>query len=227
MIVQQSSVKLSIDPFKVYLKQSYPKDGIEVLYVNGTNNNNALVNPNGFPWFSINLDPYGNTMRDNQHHTLMNSGYDHVVSILEHLYIKYNVQIESMTKMEGSTLWDNHPCWIISLTNPYFKYYNYTAAKGETVLTIANKNKLSEHMIMEKNPCIKSYTEVLTGKTVVIPNDYSSKMILYIDKVRMIPLLMKIYDNEGLYEQYEYTNVVINPVIKPEEFESDYEDYHF
>ncbi|MDB5273800.1 MAG: hypothetical protein JWO58_2167 [Chitinophagaceae bacterium] len=226
-ITQQSSVKLNIDPLKVYLRQSYPKDGIEVLYVTGTNNNHALVNPNGFPWFSINLDPYGGTMRENQHHTLFNSGYDHVISILEHLYVKYSAQIESMTKMEGTTVWDNHPCWIISLTNPYFKYYNYTAQKGETLLTIAGKFKLSEHMMLEKNPWIKSYTELLTGKTLSIPNDYSSKMIIYVDKVRMIPLVMKIYDNEGLYEQYEYTNTVINPVIPAEEFKSDFKDYHF
>lgn len=226
-ILQESSVKLNINPLKVYLRQSVPKDGIEVLYVSGTNNNHALVNPNGFPWFSVNLDPYGSTMRENQHHTLFNSGYDHVISILEHLYIKYNLQIEAMTKMEGSILWDNHPCWIISLVNPYFKYGSYTAQKGETLLTIASKFKLSEHMIMEKNPSIKSYTESLTGKTILIPNDYSTKMILYVDKVRMIPLMMKVYDNEGLYEQYEYTNVVLNPVIKTEEFESDYKDYHF
>jgi outer membrane lipoprotein-sorting protein len=226
-ILQISSAKLNLNPLKVYLKQSFPKDGIEVLYVQGTNNNNALINPNGFPWFSVNLDPFGGTMRENQHHTLFNSGYDHVISILEHLYAKYNSQIESMTKIDGSVEWDGHHCWVISLNNPYFKYGNYTAQKGETLLTIAAKFKLSEHMILEKNPSVKSYNESLAGKTILIPNDYSSKMILYIDKVRMIPLVMKVYDNEGLYEHYEYTNVVINPVIKPEEFQSDYKDYHF
>ena len=81
--------------------------------------------------------------------------------------------------------------------------------------------------MLEKNPSIKSYTESLAGRTLLIPNDYSSKMVLYIDKVRMVPLVMKVYDNEGLYENYEYTNVVINPVFKPEEFNSDYKDYHF
>lgn len=226
-VLQISSAKINLEPLKVYLRQSFPKDGIEVLYVQGTNNNHALVNPNGFPWFSINLDPCGSTMRENQHHTLLNSGYNHVISILEHLYAKYTSQIESMTSIDGSLTWDGHNCWIVSLTNPNFQYGNYTAKKSETVLTIADQFKLSEHMIMEKNPSIKTYTESLAGKTILIPNDYSSKMILYIDKVRMIPLVMKVYDNEGLYENYEYTNVVTNPVIKPEEFQSDYKDYHF
>ncbi|MDF2455624.1 MAG: hypothetical protein K0R51_1617 [Cytophagaceae bacterium] len=226
-ILQVSSAKLNRDPLKVYLRQSQPKDGIEVLYVQGTNNNHALINPNGFPWFSVNLDPYGSTMRENQHHTLFNSGYDHVISILEHLYVKYHEQVESMTKIEGSIVWENHNCWIVTLSNPYFKYGSYTAQKGETLLTIAAKYKLSEHMMLEKNPSIKNYNESLAGKTILIPNDYSSKMILYIDKARMIPLVMKVYDNEGLYEQYEYLNVSINPVIKPEEFQSTYKDYHF
>lgn len=226
-ILQISSAKLNRDPLKVYIKQSYPKDGIEVLYVQGTNNNHALINPNGFPWFSVSLDPFGSTMRENQHHTLFNSGYDHVISILEHLYVKYNDQIESMTKIEGSIVWDDHNCWIVSLSNPYFKYGSYTAQKGETLLTIASKFKLSEHMMLEKNPSLKSYTESLAGKTIIIPNDYSSKMVLYIDKIRMVPLVMKVYDNEGLYELYEYTDVSINPVFKPEEFKSNYKDYHF
>ncbi len=227
MIMQQSTVKLNTSPLKVYLIQDAPKQGIEVLYVNGTNSNQALINPNGFPWISINLDPYGSTMRTNQHHTLINSGYDHVVGILEYLFQKHEAEIQSMITTDGSVAWDKHACWAITLTNPHFKYIPYTVLKGETVISIANKFRLSEHMIVEKNTNIDSYTDITAGQVILIPSDYSSKMTLYIDKVRHIPLVMKVYDDKGLYEQYEYTNVNLNPIIKAEEFTREYKEYNF
>jgi Protein of unknown function (DUF1571)/LysM domain len=227
MIMQQSTVKLNQNPLKVYLKQDAPKQGLEVLYVNGLNHNQALINTNGFPWISINLDPYGSTMRTNQHHTLLNSGYEHVVGILEYLFEKHTVHIQSMIKTENAVVWDKHPCWAISLTNPYFKYIQYKVLSGETLISIANKFRLSEHMILEKNPSISSYTDVVAGQIILIPSDYSTKMILYIDKIRHIPLVMKVYDDKGLYEQYEYTKVTVNPVFKEDEFSRNYKDYHF
>ena len=227
MINQQSTVKLQMHPLKVYLYQDEPKQGLEVLYVEGTNNNQATINTNGFPWISINLDPYGSTMRANQHHTLLNSGYDHVIGILEYLFIKYESELPSMIKIDGSVVWDKHNCWAITLTNPHFKYISHTVLQGETMLTIANKYRLSEHMILEKNPSISNYTSVKAGQVITIPSDYSNKMVLYIDKVRNIPLFMKIYDDKGLYEQYEYYNVSVNCIFKAEEFTRDYSDYNF
>jgi len=227
LIMQQSTVKLNMNPLKVYLYQDAPKKGLEVLYVQGTNNNHAIVNTNGFPWVSLNLDPYGSTMRENQHHTLLNSGYDHVIGILEFLFTKYQSEIHDMVKMDGSVVWDKHNCWAVTLTNKQFKYVSYKVLKGENVISIANKFRLSEHMILEKNPSIDSYTDVKEGQVIVIPCDYSNKMTLYIDKLRYIPLVMKVYDDQGLYEQYEYTNVTVNGPIKAEEFTRDYGDYNF
>ncbi len=227
LIMQQSTVKLNRSPLKVYLRQDAPKAGVEVLYVEGTNNNHAHINPNGFPWVALNLDPYGSIMRENQHHTLMNSGFDHVIGVLEYLFVKYQSELHEMVKIEGSVLWDKQNCWAVTLTNKHFKYIHYTVLKGETILTIANKYRLSEHMIMEKNPTVDTYTSVQEGQVIVLPCDYSNKMILYIDKVRFLPLLMKVYDDQGLYEQYEYTNVIVNGAIKTEEFTKDYGDYNF
>ena len=39
-------VKMNVTPFKCYLKIAKPNEGAEVLYIYGTNDNNALVNPN-------------------------------------------------------------------------------------------------------------------------------------------------------------------------------------
>ncbi|MCU0429807.1 MAG: DUF1571 domain-containing protein [Cytophagaceae bacterium] len=223
---QKSFVKLTRNPLKIYAKQLAPKEGVEILYIKGKHNNMARVNPNGFPWVTVSLDPYGSTMRKKQHHTLLDSGYDLVVSILEHLALKYQKDLVSMVVQKPDVLWDGITCQVIEFNNPNFKKEKYTVKEGETVLTIAERNKISEYKILEENK-LDSYTDVSKGQVLDITNDYASKMILYIDKSRQVPLVMKVYDDKGLYEQYEYTQVVLNPAFTEDDFSEDNDDYNF
>lgn len=227
MILQQTAVKLNASPLKVYLKQELPKAGLEVLYVHGSNNNHAIVNTNGFPWVNLNLDPMGNIMRENQHHTLFESGYPHLMSILEHLTAKYSDQLESMVVNHGLVNWNGHSCWSITFNNPHFKVSKYTVKQGETVLTLSERSKLSEYMILELNKGVDNYTDVTPGQVINLPNDYSPKLELLVDKNELIPLVIKVYDDKGLYEHYEYYNVVTNPVFKSNEFDKNFPGYHF
>ena len=224
---QESSVKLNVSPLKMYLKQSAPKQGLEVLYVAGENGNKALINTNGFPWVNVSLDPMGAVMRDHQHHTVFQSGYAHLMAILEHLTNKYQPELETIMTHATTENIDGHECWLITFSNPHFKYFKYTVAQKETILTIADKYKLSEHMIMERNPIIGNYEDVKPGQIIELPNDYSNKLELYVDKVRMIPLVMKVYDDKGLYEYYEYSNVKLNPVLSADDFNKNNSAYGF
>lgn len=228
MMMQQTAVKLVSQPLKVYLKQELPKKGLEVLYVQGTNNNNALVNTNGFPWVNLNLDPMGSIMREKQHHTLFESGYPHLISILEHLTSKYDQQVEGMVSNAGLVNWNGRSCWNITFNNPYFKINKYTVKTGETVLNLASKSKLSEYMILELNKgLIDNYDDLKPGQVINLPNDYSPKLELLVDKNDLIPLVIKVYDEKGLYEHYEYYNVVTNPIFKSDEFNKEYPEYNF
>ena len=226
MIKQKSFTKFTKSPFSVYIKQLAPKKGIEVLYVKGTNNNKALINPNGFPWVNIKANPMGSIMREKQHHTLHESGFDHVISILEYLCKRHESEINNMIRNDGEITWDGHACWIITFENPHFAYQKYTVKEGETVLSIAKSRKLSEYMILEHNQ-LDDYDELSAGQIIEIPNAYSPKLTLYVDKTRNIPLMMKVNDDKGLYEHYEYTNVVVNPILKKEEFTKGYAEYGF
>ncbi|UII31133.1 DUF1571 domain-containing protein [Fulvivirga ulvae] len=224
MTSQTSFVKLQRNPFKVYTRQEYPNDGLEVLFKEG--DHSALINPNGFPWLNLKLDPHGSRMRKEQHHTIHDAGYDQVVAILEHLFNKYQSQIHSLTSLE-STTWKNKNCWQVEFKNPNFKYSNYTVGRNETISSIADKYMLSSHMILEANKSIEDYYDVSEGQVITIPNDYSPKMLLVIDKQIMVPLVMKVYDDKGLYEHYEFSDIKINPVIKDSEFSEDYPEYGF
>ncbi|HSZ25569.1 MAG TPA: DUF1571 domain-containing protein [Cytophagaceae bacterium] len=227
LLQQETQVKLNRTPLKVYLRQEFPKKGLEVLFVTGVNNNHALVNTNGFPWINLSLDPMGHVMRENQHHTLYDSGYSHLISILEHLMNKYTKDIETMISNGGTVNWNGHSCWIITFTNPNFKYYKYTVNAGENILTISKKYKLSEYMILELNKHIDSYTDVFPGQVIILPTDYSPKLEIFVDKQQMIPLMTRIYDEKGIYEQYEYYNVILNPTFKSNEFDRSFPEYKF
>lgn len=224
---QISFTKMQKSPYKVYLRQSYPNDGMEVLYVQNENNEKALINPNGFPWLNLKLDPLDGIMRNNQHHTIFQSGFDHVVSILEYLCDKYQDEIDQMVVYNGEVELRGRKGYQISFSNPYFQIVDYVIKDGETIEDVAARYKLSAYMILEHNPKIKDYEDVVAGQVIKIPNDYSPKLNLVIDSEKFIPLKMEVMDEKGLYEQYEYADVVINPAFSNQDFQSENEAYGF
>lgn len=224
---QISFTKMQKNPYAVYLKQTYPNDGMEVLYAQGVNNDKALINPNGFPWLNLKLNPHDGIMRNDQHHTIFQSGFDHVVSILEFLCFKYKDQIDEMVVYNGEVMQEGKVSHSITFINPYFELIEYEINKGETIEDVAEKYKLSAYMILEKNPKIKNYEDVRAGQIIMIPNDYSPKLNLTIDAKEFVPLKMEVFDDKGLYELYEYSQVVVNPEFAAREFSEGFEKYGF
>jgi hypothetical protein len=225
LILQKSAIKFQKSPMKVYNKQLYPKNGIEVLY-DEANPKKAIVNTNGFPWVNLTLDPEGTIMRNKQHHTIKKTGYDYFVSVLEHLYQKYGENTASMLKLDTTTF-DKKPCWKVSFVNPHFAFEKYEVKKGEDLNTIAYRNKINEYLILEKNPSVKFYNDIKPKQIITITNDYSPKLELIIDKKLKLPLVIKVFIDNELFEQYEYYDVKINPKFSPEEFTTTYKDYRF
>ncbi len=82
-------------------------------------------------------------------------------------------------------------------------------------------------MILENNPQISDYTDVKAGQIIQIPDAYAKLTLLTIDKELLIPVNNKVFDDKGLFETYEYHNVIVNSTIAPEEFTKDYKDYDF
>lgn len=227
MVEQISNIKHNRVPYKVYAKQKYPNDGLEILYVEGENRDRVLINPNGFPWMNVSLAPHSSQLRKGQHHTVLDTGYDLVIGILEHLVTKYNTQTDDILSISDVTSINGRNCWVLELNNPNFKYQSYTVKEGETLISIAGKFKLGEHMILEKNHDVADYWDIKAGQKIRIPNDYCPKMILTIEQDRMLPVIMEIFDEEGVYELYEFQDVIINPTFKKDEFTRSFKEYGF
>lgn len=222
----QSSVKLNRKPRKLYLFTG----GIEVLWVAGENDGEALVKPNSFPYFNLNLDPMGSLMREDQHHTIHEMGFDYLASIVKHIYDSQAKKLDAVFKLESSQEWCNGKwCYKIAIqAESEFKWVNYKVLKGEDVVTIARKMKVSEYMVLEKNSAeVSDYEDVKEGQIIQIPTLYARNVILYIDKQNYFPVALRIFDDKGLFEQYDYSNLQLNPVFAADEFTENFPSYGF
>lgn len=225
VLVQVSQVKLSRKPFQLYLYQESPKDGVEILWQHGKEK--ALVNPNSFPWINLYLDPYGSLMRRNQHHTLFDSGFDLMSGILHRELARIGTDTTEHIFYRGITNWQGRPAYHIVMENPNYHIATYKVELGEDIIAIARKLNINEYAVLELNDGIDFYDDVSPGQEIKVPSRYAKKMNLYIDVGYMLPLMIEVFDDQGLYEQYEYKNFIINPAFTKDEFTDEYEDYGF
>jgi hypothetical protein len=221
----ESSVKLNRKPRKIYL---YIK-GIELIWKSGWNNNKAYVKPNSFPYINLSLDPLGSLMRQDQHHTINEMGFDYFGSIVEYIALKVDAKFDQYFKMEADERYNNRPCYKIVINNKDFGYENYTVKDdNESITTIARKLHVSEYMIVEINPKLNDYFDILKkGQVLKVPNSYAKDVTLYIDQLYFLPIGVKVLDDKGLYEQYDYHFLQVNPKIDDIEFTTEYKDYKF
>lgn len=220
----ESAVKFSRIPRKIYL---YIK-GIEVLWVQGTNKGRALVKPNSFPYINLNLDPMGSLMRQDQHHTLNEMGYDYFGSIIEHTMSKMGDKFNDVFILGPEERVNNRTCYKVQIENKEFGYVNYTVGENESITSIARKHFISEYMILEQNPKFNDYFDILKkGQVIKIPTWYGKSVTIYIDKLYFLPVSIKVLDDKGLFEEYNYHFLMVNPVIEDAEFTRNYKDYKF
>jgi len=224
IISSESQIKINDSPRKVYI---YLK-GPEVLWLEGKNNGNALVNPGGFPYMNLNLDPFGSLMREKQHHTIHEAGFDYFADIIKNSISMAGNEFDNYFKCTGIITFDEHECYFITAEYSDFKYVDYTVQTDETLVTIGKKLKVCDYMLLELNSDkVSNFHDVKPNQVIKVPNVYGSKMVLYIDKELLVPRVIKVYDEKGLFESYEYHDLQLNPKISEEEFTKDYKEYGF
>jgi hypothetical protein len=219
----ESRVKLQVSPRKLYLSLKGP----EVLWIQGQNGGNALVNPGAFPYINLNLDPYGSLMRKDQHHTIHEMGFHYLQAILKDGIRRSGDKMEKYFVVLPDEKHNGRDCYKLSIAFPDFEWVNYTIKKGENLNTIARKLHVSEYMVLENNPKISWYTDVKEGQVIKVPNAYAKLSLLLIDKEYFLPVNNKVFDDKGLFETYEYYGLQVNSPMQQEEFSKDYKDYNF
>ena len=224
IIKQVTLSNLRKEPYSLYLNQQYPKKGVEILVQ--SKEVKPLINMNAFPWFNLSLDPYGTLMRKHQHHTVLDSGFDLLMNTLKR-------ELESLgsdtlnISYKGLVEWDSRPAYEVEVFYPDYGRNVYRVIMGEDLNVIAKKLNVNEYSILELNEQVDFYDDVEPGDEIVVPSSYAKRMVLLIDAQYMLPMVTRVYDDKGLYEQYAYRNFVVNPQFHPNEFTADYEGYNF
>ena len=224
-VSEKGTFKININPFKLYMVQIVPKKGLECLYVTGQNDGKIKVNPSSFPWVNLNLSPQGDLMLENRHHSIFDAGFAYTASILEYLLQKYqnakDLSLNGTVKMLGSN------CYYLTFNNPAYKMVSYTTQANETCLSIAKKLHLNFYSILENNPKLKITGTIDAGTVLTVSNDYSSKMEMYVDVDKYYPVCIRVYDSKGIFEEYTFYDVSINPPFTELDFSPENPKYGF
>ncbi len=220
--------RMQESPKKVYFKDI--DEGVELLYVKGWNSDKGYINPNGFPWINVSLSIYDSKVVEENHHTIMDVGMGFVIELLrgfENSVKKYGKDRSTLYTYKGSVNWNGKDCHKIEMVPPVtFKYINYTTKEDIYLFDLARKLVASDYLIKEKNNI--SYTrKIRKGTTLSVPTTYAKKVIVYVEKKSMLPLAQFLYDERGLFEQFEYFNFNAKPTFQSNEFTTDCKLYGF
>ena len=219
--------KMNNSPFKIYVKNEKPKKGAEILYVEGENDNKVLLNTNSFPYVSLSLNSENSLLLSGGHHYIKEAGFGKISKILNFDMKKFQDNFLKKISFEGIYNWNNKKCYKISIDNEDYQPINYYAKKGETLYEICENKLINIAKIKELNPGLGISKKLIDNQKIIITNHYFKKLVLYIDLENYFPIYQLVYDENGLYEKYIYTKLVINKLIKNEEFNRDYKDYNF
>jgi len=227
LIHKKTDFKISYNPYKIYLKQYYPHQGLEILYIDGENNDKVLLNRNTIAISNLKLDPLGNLMRKDNHHSIYRAGFSYFLEVVENLYNKYDKNDVSIWQYKGQVKYDNIFCYKIVFLNTNFRYVPYTVRNGETLESISKKLLVCDYLILEKNREIKSFEDLTPGTTIMVPSDYAKQIVMYIDQKREFPVGLKNYDDKGLFQEYTYVEYELNPTFSKLDFSIENPDYGF
>ena len=218
-----SLMKLTFSPLRVYLKNG---KGVEVLYVAGQNGGDAWVNPNAFPYVTLSLDPEGSLMRKGQHHTALQAGFGTIADLLQGSASRADKSFNRSFRYAGDTTVQGRPHYILRSDYPQFRYVAYKAGPNETPATVAEHFGCGEYRILERNKLDvgEKFTE---GQVLQVPNAYARRTIVLVDPKNFLPSSVAVYDDRGLYEKYDFSEIVANQAIPPAEFTKSYKGYHF
>ena len=219
--------KLNNKPYKLYIKNFKPKPGSEILYIKGQNDDKALINPNSFPYFSISLDPDNNLLLAGGHHSLREAGFTLFSNMFKLYKVNYGEELYNRITYHGMFKWNDRVCYKISIDYPDYSTKKYTPKKGETLYSISRDQLLNIGKLREYNAKYDDDDILDESDEIIIQNVYAKKAVIFIDNENYFPIYQLIYDEEGLYEKYQYVDLNLDISFKNEEFTRDYSEYNF
>lgn len=227
MRVTEVFTKVNVSPKKIFARVvNEPNKGTEMLYVAGERENKILVKSGWVP--AIKLSPFSSLLMKEQHHCLLSSGFGFFWKNVSEGVKRAEAQNEfdRVFRIEGEVNFEGRKCYKLVIEDPTYQVTDYVAVKGDNPYTLSQKLLIPEYFIQEANG-IKNIDENLEGKKIKVVTSYAKKSVIYIDKQNYFPIYQEMWDNKGVFEKYEFKNLVVNPSFAENEFSSDFSDYKF
>ena len=219
----RSIMKISYKPLRIYIKN---QKGVEVLWVAGQNNGDAWVNPAAFPYVTLNLDPNAKLMRSNQHHTVLQAGFGTISDLLETTGLRQDLSFSRSFKYVGDSTVQGKTNHVLRSDYPQFRYVSYKAGRNETIGSVAERFGCGEYRIIERNN-LTIGDKIPEGKVLQVPNAYGRRTIVCVDSKTYLPTVVQVNDDKGLFEKFDFSDVVPNQPIPAEEFSKNNKSYKF
>lgn len=220
----RSEIKVLVKPRKVYFINRARK--LEILYDSQVDPDKALVRYNVFPQVPLMLDPKGALMRKNQHYTLHELGFEFIGKSIA-LTISKDKDAISNFKYHGITTKNGEPCYMLEYENSNYGFIDYRVGEKETVTSIALRLCVNDYLLRYRNDLLNDFGFLKKGRMLKVPNLFCKRAVIYINQRLMLPVSISLYDDKGLFECYDFTNVVINKPFSSSEFSRENPDYGF
>jgi len=219
----RSIMKITYKPLRIYIKNN---KGVEVLWLAGQNSGDAWVYPAAFPYVTLSLDPNAKLMRSNQHHTVLQAGFGTISGLLHSGSLRQDNSYSKSFRYVGDTTLQGRTSHVLRSDFPQFRYVSYKAGKNETISSVAERFGCGEFRVIERNN-LTIGDPIPEGKVLLVPNAYGRRTVVCVDPKTYLPTLVQVNDDKGMFEKFEFTDVVPNQPIPLEEFSKDYKGYKF
>ncbi len=227
MLAGDLRFKLMTRPYKLYVYNFAPDDGAELLFVKGWNNDKVLVHPNKFPWINISLNKHSEELTKNGHHPLTAIGFEYTNNVVKHLLKEHADDFDKFVTYDGKKNWYGKQMDVIKIAYDDYKFENYTVVGNENLFDIDAKLKVPAYKILELNSKVNNFLDVKAGQVIKVPNVYAKEMVIMVDPDNHLPVVQLIFDDKGLFEKYEYSEVKVNRKFSTNDFLDTNEAYGF
>jgi len=217
-------VKQANNPFRIYCYLIKPNEGTEVLYK--APDKKALIHIGFFPWITTSLDILGNRIMDDNHHPVNHSGFNYFGDIIDHLIKTQGTTKPDAITYKGEVRHNEQACHNIILESDDYEIKEVTITKKERMSNFADRTYVSGYKLKELNDIdFGDYLEV--GQKIKSPNYYAKSMNIYVSETSNLPVMMEIFDENGLFAKYDFHDVQVNTFMSDDEFSKDFEEYGF
>jgi outer membrane lipoprotein-sorting protein len=227
MLTSSAVGVIQYEPKKLFFRSFDEKNELlfEIMYIDGQNNNNALVSPNGFPFFNLNLNPLGSTIRNNRHLTILDAGGVYLVDMIRLGLVTYSKKGDINNRLQIAKISETETK--LTISNSDYDFTTYTVKEAESMRDICYKLAVPEYKIIELNESVSNFDDLDAGQQIIVPTVYATKFEVIIRNDDFIPTKVKIYDEQGLFASYEYLFFETNPIINSQTFNKDNPAYTF